>query len=31
MALYQGDPHDVHCYLVGTDLHEECRVDPKLV
>lgn len=30
MALYQGDPHDVHCYLVGADLHEECRVDPKL-
>ncbi len=30
MALYQADATDVHCYLVGSDLHEECRVDPKL-
>lgn len=30
MGLYHGNPADLHCYLVGGDLHEECRVDPKL-
>ena len=30
LALYQGNPNDVHCYEVGADRHLECRVDPKL-
>ncbi|MCB0998950.1 MAG: SGNH/GDSL hydrolase family protein [Acidimicrobiales bacterium] len=30
MALYAGNPSDIHCYEVGTDRHVECRVDPKL-
>ena len=30
MAMYHGNPADLHCYLVGADLHQECRVDPKL-
>jgi hypothetical protein len=31
LALYQGNPNDIHCYEVGADRHIECRVDPKLV
>lgn len=30
LALYAGNPNDVHCYQVGADRHVECRVDPKL-
>ena len=30
LAVYAGDPTDVHCYEVGDDRHVECRPDPKL-
>ncbi len=30
LALYAGNPGEVHCYQVGTDRHLECRGDPKL-
>jgi len=30
LALYAGNPSDVHCYQVGTERHLECRIDPKL-
>lgn len=30
LAVYAGNPNDIHCYEVGTDRHVECRVDPKL-
>lgn len=30
LAVYAGNPNDIHCYEVGADRHVECRVDPKL-
>ncbi len=30
LAVYAGNPTDVHCYEVGADRHVECRPDPKL-
>lgn len=30
LALYAGNPSDIHCYLVGPTRRVECRPDPKL-
>jgi hypothetical protein len=30
LAVYAGNPNDIHCYQVGDDRHVECKVDPKL-
>jgi hypothetical protein len=30
LALYDGNPNDIHCYEIGSDHHVNCRKDPKL-